>query len=198
LSGGEPGDHTAFPLRRTVPKEGFATWATAGKTRTRRAGKLHGLNEEAVSLVERFQPYNETEAGNLLVQIDSLWQIDKHRMPLPLVLLGEQPGIELTDCKLVDRDERREEGALVIEVKVDVTGPEPAVDVHANAPFDIAFGDTQVLENLRSAAALVIQMREPFEKLFPDEEDLELKQQRDAFDEMIRSSNAEASRKEPE
>lgn len=189
LSGGEPGDHTAFPLRRSVPEEGFAIWATAAKTRTRRAGKLHGLNEGAVSLVERFQPYQETEAGDLLVQIDSLWQIDKHRMPLPLVLLGEQPALELVDCELIDRDERREEGALVIEVNVAVTGPDPSVDVHANAPFDIAFGGQQVLDNLRNATVLVIQMCQPFERLFPDEEDLELKQQRDAFDEMIRRSN---------
>ena len=190
LSGGEPGDHTAFPLRRSVPEGGFAIWATAAKTRTRRAGKLHGLSEEAVSLVERFQPYHETEAGDLLAQIDSLWQIDKHRMPLPLVLLGEQPALELVDCELVDRSERREEGALVIEVNVSVTGPDPKVDVHANAPFDIAFDERLVLDNLRNAAVLIIQMREPFEDLFPDQEDLEIRERRDAFDAMVRHSNA--------
>jgi hypothetical protein len=190
LSGGDPGIHTAFPLRGSAPEEGFAAWATAAPTRTSRAGKLYGLSEEAVSLVERFQPYRGTEAGELLAQIDSLWQIDKHRMPLPLMLLGEQPTLALVDCELVDRSERREEGALVIEVNVSVTGPDPTVDVHANAPFDIAFDDRLVLDHLRNAAVLVIQMREPFEDLFPDQEDLEMRQRRDAFDAMVRQSNA--------
>lgn len=189
LSGGEPGDHTAFPLRRSVPEEGFAIWATAAKTRTRRAGKLHGLNEgrylssSASSHTKR--PRQETSWS----RSTRCGRSTSTACPCRSCYLGSNRHWRPSIARLIDRDERREEGALVIEVNVAVTGPDPSVDVHANAPFDIAFGGQQVLDNLRNATVLVIQMCQPFERLFPDEEDLELKQQRDAFDEMIRRSN---------
>jgi hypothetical protein len=190
LSGSQPGTHTAFPLCRTEPEAGFAAWATAAPTSKRRAGKLHGLSEEAVLLVEQFQPYRETVAGTLLAQIDSLWQIDKHRMPLPLLLLSAEPTLEVTECVLLERLERQEEGVLVIEARVSPTGPDPQVDIKADAPFDLAFDGRLVIDDLLNATVLVVQMRGPFENLFPDEEDLKLREQRVAFETSLRNSKA--------
>lgn len=194
LGGAEPGPHTAFPICRAEPEVGFAAWATAApSTRRRRPGKLYGLGEEAVSVIELFQPYKETPAGNLLEQIDSLWQIDKHRMPLPLLLLGTEPALELSDCVLLDRDERMEEGALVIDVRVSPTGPDPQVEVRADAPFDLTFDERLVIDDLLNAAVVLVQMREPFEDLYPDEEDLEIRESRAALQDTLRGMDKTGS-----
>lgn len=89
LSDGKPDRDHAFPFRKSEPSEGFAQWATRtwrSKDGRKRHGKLYGLDEAAIELIERCQPYQGGDTPKLLAHLDALWQCDKHRMLLPVVL----------------------------------------------------------------------------------------------------------------
>ena len=119
LSGGEPGREHAFPILKHEPPEGFAVWATAPRQGRRQAGKLFGLDRGAVDLIASFQPFARGPLGTRLALLDTLWQADKHRIVLQIVLATDQPRLVLRDCDLRRRDEVMRDGVLVIEVSAE-------------------------------------------------------------------------------
>lgn len=186
LSGGKPDRGHSFPLLDREPEEGFVAWATrAPSTGNTRHGKLFGACPEAIALIETYQPFRGTPIGAVLGQLDSLWQHDKHRMTLPIVLVAAPPRLELEGCELLGREERMEDGILVVEVDVAPQVAKPKVELSSDAPFDIGYGARPVVDDLLSAAQIVVEMKYGFEELFPDEEDLRHRQGRAAFDRLI-------------
>jgi hypothetical protein len=169
-----------------VPADGFAAWATrpAGGRSTRH-GKLLGASPEAIALIESYQPYRGGKVGGVLAQLDLLWNCDKHRMTLPIVLLATEPTLELCGCELLRREERMEDGVLVIEVDVTPRIPRPKVVLRADAPFDIGFAGRPLIDDLLDAAVVVVEMASRFEELFPDDEDLRHREGSAALDRMI-------------
>lgn len=188
LSGGEPDSEHAFPICRAEPCQGFQPWATRTwrKSRHKRHGKLYGVSDAAISLIEGSQPYKGGHGPKLLALIDSLWQFDKHRMLLPIVLPSVEPSLEFTECKEVKRLDWMEEGAYVVEVWVSNIGPNPNVDVKGDAPFDIALGERAVIDDLIDAAKFILlALCGPLEELFPDAEDLETNRRLGALQEWL-------------
>jgi hypothetical protein len=187
LSGEEPDRDHAFPLLDREPEGGFADWATRPPGRRTRHGKLLGATPDAISLVEMYQPYRGDQAGFILARVDALWQQDKHRMTLPIVLVAGPPQLELEGCDLLRREERMEDGILTVEIDVTPLTPQPKVELRSDAPFDIGYDDRPVIDDLLVAAQIVVEMKYAFEELFPDAEDLRHRRSRAAFDRLISS-----------
>jgi len=186
LSGGEPDRGHAFPLLRVEPEIGFATWAArAPSPGSTRHGRLFGASPDAITLIEAYQPYRGGQVGAVLGRLDDLWQHDKHRMTLPIVLVAEPPLLELEGCDLIRRRDRNEEGVMVVEVDVARQVPQPKVELRSDAPFDIGYDGRPVIDDLLGAAQIVVEMKYAFEELFPDEEDLRHGESRAAFDRLI-------------
>jgi hypothetical protein len=182
LSGGKPDDQHAFPLLGREPSEGFAAWATRSAVTGRgRHGKLLGASSEAVALIETYQPYQGGAVGGVLRQLDLLWQCDKHRMTLPIVLVSAPPALELEGCTLLGREERMEDGALVVDVHIQPQVAKPKVELRSDAPFDIGFAGRPLIDDLLDAVVVVVEMSSRFEELFPDDEDLRHREARDAL-----------------
>jgi hypothetical protein len=186
LSGGQPDRGHAFPLRTTEPVEGFGAWSTApphaGKDRH---GKLFGASPEAIALIEAYQPYRGGRVGEVLGQLDLLWNRDKHQMLVPIALVTAPPHLELRGCELLSREERMEDGVLIVKVEVAPTSAEPKVEIRPDAPFDIGYEGRPLIDDLLSAAQLLVEMQYRFEELFPDEEDLVHREARAALRQSI-------------
>lgn len=192
LSGGEPDDQHAFPLLGSEPSKGFAAWATrSARDGGGRHGKLLGASPEAVALIETYQPYRGGQVGGVLRQLDLLWQCDKHRMTPPIVLVAAQPTLELKGCELLGREERMEDGVLVVDVRVAPQVAEPKVELRSDAPFDIGFASRPLIDDLLDAAVVVVEMNHRFEELFPDEEDLRHREAQAALQRLISPAAAE-------
>jgi hypothetical protein len=170
VSGVGPGRHNAFPILSTEPEPGFRAWATAGPRRGRRPGKLFGLSSEGVDLVESVQPFKGTEASLRLAQLDRLWQMDKHKTLIPVILTGRPPDLVAEDCVIVSRTEEMQGRTLVLTVAVDPTGPQPRIHAFAHAPSELAFGGRLLFSDLLNVVKVVVQLLVSFEALFAGEE----------------------------
>jgi hypothetical protein len=148
-----------FPIESQEPSPSFSEWATAAwrKRGHDYHGPLFGLDEASIGVIERCQPYHGGPSQTLAF-LDEFWRIDKHRHLVPMLFLSRSPTVNLRDAQLVNRQpDRYEGGAYVVEVTVTTTGPDPHVDVSADAPFDIALtGPVPIVPELSNCAQFVL------------------------------------------
>lgn len=163
LANGEtPDDFTSFPIYKTEPEQGFVAATTWDKRPAKeRHGPLVGVNTSALTQIEGCQPYH---GGNnaLLGVLNELWNIDKHRHLLPMLVVSAMPQIETTNAKLIEqRIERDRQGAQFVRVIVEPIGPDNAqVHVKPDLPIDIALsvggGAVAVIDTLRHLTTHVL------------------------------------------
>jgi len=177
LNGGEPDTGHSFPFRRKEPREGFAV-ATRYRRRDSRKrirhGPLFGVSDEAVAIIERYQPY---QGGNRvsLTRLHCFWNVDKHRHLIPTRLKAETPSIKLSNAILRDRSEGFDGEAYAVRVVIagDGSGRDSHVDVEPQTPFDIAFSTgPPVIAELRAVGKILIKMLQLIAELFPGESGL--------------------------
>jgi hypothetical protein len=175
LNDGTPDNGHSFPICTEKPAQGFGVemrreWTD--KRKRRHHGPLFGVSDDALALIDGGQPY---KGGNseLLGQLHVLWNTDKHRTLIPMMIVAEGPTINLTNAILEDREPDRFEGnTYVVEFTVAFGDPppDPHVDVESPTPRDIAFEDGRaIIEELRKSAEFVlINLLLPASEMFPD------------------------------
>jgi hypothetical protein len=161
----------AFPVCSSEPQAGFASTMRKVGDSGKRHGSLFGLSDQALAVIEACQPYHGQDAA-LLGDLHRYWNIGKHQTLVPTALWFKAPTLKLTNTLLVDRADRFEDDAYVVEV----TGlpgsspPIPNVDLEPHTPNDVAFRDGRpVIEHLRDIGKFVLtRILIPASDLFPD------------------------------
>ncbi|HEV3318293.1 MAG TPA: hypothetical protein VG053_00990 [Solirubrobacteraceae bacterium] len=144
---GKPGKWNVYPFCTKLPKRGFSK-AMIGTSKHR--GPLAGVGHEAITIIERTQPYHGGMAEQLLA-LDALWNIDKHKFLMPLFFTLDDPETlgpvfrANEDTNIVGQIEYadtgwHEDGAKLVVVPLEVVGPNPKVDMDGEFPLDITFG----------------------------------------------------------
>lgn len=164
LNDGEPGRWNFFPIYRKAPKQGFAKVAMRGGDHR---GPLYGVGADALTRIERAQPYN---GGNcrLLHVLDQIWQADKHRFLMPTFLIVS-PLAHLEPNYVPNADAGPvmkiglpqggavEDGAELVEIGLTPTGPNPEVDMQGELSIGIAFsGGPKVIDALEDIYRFVV------------------------------------------
>jgi hypothetical protein len=172
LNGAEGRKSHSFPICGNEPSQGFGVHMRREWTDSRgkvRYGPLFGVSKDALTIIERYQPYKGGD-GLLLARLHAFWNIDKHNHLIPMYLIGEPARIDLKGGRLIDRlPDRFEDGAYVVEVVIE-PGSDPHVDVEPSAPRDIAFdeGIPVVTELKRIGEVILPGVLIPLAELFPD------------------------------
>jgi len=172
LNGHKPDTGHSFPVCSKEPSQGFTEAMlrpSRDKRHPERHGKLFGLHNDSLTIIERYQPYNGGD-GLLLARLHAFWNIDKHNHLIPMYLIGEPARINLKSARLIERlPDRFEDGAYVVEVIIE-PGSDPHVDVKPGAPSDIAFdeGVRVVTELKRIGEVILPRVLIPLAELFPD------------------------------
>jgi hypothetical protein len=137
---GTVGRSHKFPTLHNRQKHGFYEYATRKPDRRGSHGPLLGVPDEAITAIERCQPYNGGD-WRLLVDLDALWQCAKHREPLPLRVCVQRPELRISGAEGTPRFERHDDGTQIVRITVRSTGPEPEIEVQPKPPLDIEFAD---------------------------------------------------------
>jgi hypothetical protein len=143
-SGNKPSGGTQFPI--------FSTEPVSRNQRESWNRMVKGMRDDILLLIKDVQPYKAGDKANehSLAALQSLSNEDKHRLPVarmtaiqrhdpPTLSLGEIRDVKTREYHvvvgkvLVDGDE-------VAWADVDITGPDPKMEVQGTFPFEVAFG----------------------------------------------------------
>jgi hypothetical protein len=136
---------------------------------------IKGLSDDMVEFIERCQPYM-SDGPHLLMGLRNLSNQDKHRVIVDSHAAVRKPpeGFEFEvrstqDIGAVSAgklyvEKALEDGDIVASATVEVTGPEPELQVNANLGLDVAFGDDPwivplaALKDMLDSVASVVQL----------------------------------------
>jgi hypothetical protein len=150
LNGKQPGRWNSYPVCDSGTKETFLREIRRPRKGKRPAGKLHGVSDEACTIIEQTQPYN----GGLcqrLTALDALWNMDKHRFLMPMFISIADPELigpiyrANEDAEIIGESVYpdmgwQKDGAEFVFVPLAVTGPNPQVYMEGDLPIDVSFG----------------------------------------------------------
>lgn len=106
---------------------------------------LRNLTWEQITVLERFQPYHGGDTHKALADLNSLWNDDKHRLVLPVIVrIRRMPVLELVNIERVESewfeaDKPLKPNTKIVEVRAIPSGSKPDVQVK-DIPVQVAFG----------------------------------------------------------
>jgi hypothetical protein len=150
----KPGRATAWPIYDD--REDFDCAVRLAAKRKRR-GPLTGLDPDGVAFkfIELAQPYNGDHGAHFhpLHNLAALSNEDKHRAILAVTagIPSDEPPkvtIDATNVEIsnmwVQTAKPLKDGDQFMGADAEVTGPDPELEVDADIPFDVAFGEVMV------------------------------------------------------
>jgi len=169
LNGSTPGDNHQFPILSSPQPKKFA----------RLTAEVSPL---AAAVIERVQPYNGGDGvdAHTLTALRELSNEDKHRVILPTATaipvdaLKKRGSFELMAARDVGEIEGMEvvgdkplkNGEEVMSAAIEITGPNPEIQMKGDLPFDVAFGKHMVsmtgLAQVNGSVYAVFELLKPF------------------------------------
>jgi hypothetical protein len=145
----EPQNKTGFPIYKDRPT---GTFSNASRD------ALRGVADEPIALIEKLQPYNRSDLQRTaLIIVREFSNRDKHRNIVPFIAAMRHPGDD-PDISFTTNEHARlkgdfsvktggvwDEGKELVVAPIEVTGPEPYVEMHGNLNVEVAFGDESLL-----------------------------------------------------
>jgi hypothetical protein len=181
LDGAEPpGGKTAFPL--AFDKTNFDAFAPR---------LLEGLTGPHREMIERMQPYHAPHGrdSSAFKILDDLANDNKHRLLQGVFLTAESGGLQIPthghNCRVVRQQIHNpigrplEPGTPLATLVLEVTGPDPEVDVQGDITVAITLRDgTKVLDLLNAAATSLQNVLNEVLPEFESEKAIELRTRR--------------------
>lgn len=150
-NGQPPTRSNAFPIhsqRPTVKNRGLERWHR----------QLRGVHPAARRWIEYVQPYRrKNPSHDLLAHLARLSNEDKHRVifqsvnsvPNPEAAEPRVDIIPVRDVGAIEQYELHamkplEDGSIVLELAIDITGANPKIDLEGEMPLDVAFGEPPI------------------------------------------------------
>lgn len=149
-NGHEPGRGNAFPIFDVEPTD-----KSSNGERRKWNRQVHGLHPSVLRFLDLCQPYKgpDRPSTHVLAGLRTLSNEDKHRTLLPAFMAiaehkeAKLRGLETSDIKRPDLETLKvragrplKEESVVIEMAIEVTGPNPKVDLKAELPLDVGMG----------------------------------------------------------
>jgi hypothetical protein len=149
-NGFEPTNSNAFPIFDVKPPD-----KSSNGERMRWNRQVYGLHPSVLRFLDLCQPYQgpDRPSTHALAGLRALSNEDKHRTLLPaFVAVDERKqsklrGLETRDIKRPDLKRLQvragrplEEHDVVVEMPIEITGPNPEVKLKAELPLDVGIG----------------------------------------------------------
>ncbi len=174
----KPTKYNTFPIWPTGNTTSFMHETRRPKIKTcrgwRPSGKLYGVRKSAVALVEQLQPYHSPHGpeASALFALHELAKIDRHQALAdslawvnpaairPLIVAGE--GSTIVGYRNLLRDpqlNRLVDGTKLARIRMEPATCEPEVEVEAELPINIAFGDGSNFQSIQALRDIIRQTR---------------------------------------
>lgn len=149
-NGFKPTNSNAFPIFDVEPPD-----KRSHGERQRWNRQVYGLHPSVLRFFDLCQPYKgpDRPSTHVLAGLRTLSNEDKHRALLPAFMAVAEDkeaklrGLETRDIKKPDLETLQvragrplKEESVVIEMAIEVTGPNPKVDLKAELPLDVGIG----------------------------------------------------------